>query len=103
MTLPAKNNLTECEHGCRTAGGSFDCPACEVVHDARIEAVARAMWEHIADVQEDPERGACWRVPVESPSWKAPAQRWEQSDGAWRQQMLDIAAVAVVTGWMIDA
>jgi hypothetical protein len=75
--------------------------------DARIEAVACAMWEFLADKQDDRTRSPCFHVPIEPVPGKrlrdAPAQRWDESSGAWRQEMLDMAAVAVATGWMIDA
>jgi hypothetical protein len=66
----------------------------------RIEAAARAMWEWMADVQDGGVRYPCFHVPIDHEGAvrlrDAPALRWEKAEGAWRNDMLTMAAVAWV-------
>jgi hypothetical protein len=55
MSQDDRMSLTErsdCEHGYRAAGGTFDCPACMADHDAA------EYWQGVASAADEQLRGA---------------------------------------------
>jgi len=70
----------------------------DMISDDVVEQMAREMWDHLADKMADPERSVCRNGPItsgrEKGGWRP--LRWDETDdGAWKNEMRDMARLAV--------